>query len=195
MDKTKVGFSSRVNMEVSKKKYGLAIVLCCLLAFTSGYALQNYGISKPHQPSRQGANVFLTIESDVGVYDLQIGNVITDIGENQTSYAHGGNALNVSWISIGNATAGVSLTKLTTEYDRDPVDSIVYGISGGDYNRNVTRKFTFTETVTLNCAGVQWLVTAGSDNNLFACADFTTQTTFALDWNLTITWAFVFDDN
>jgi hypothetical protein len=188
-------------MEISKTKFALAIILCCLIAFTSGYAIQNAYINK-HQPSRGGANVFLTVESPMGIYDIPITNLITNIGENETATRQrvGDTYVAIKYISLGNATASVSLTKLTTEATTlgaeraEGTVSALWLYGGVDAAYNVTHKFTFTGDITLNCAGGNWDPVGDSDNNLYSCADFT-ETAFANNWNLTITWVYVFDGN
>ncbi len=163
--------------------------------FTASFviAMHNYDSSVSHQSLQVDANhVYITVEDGMSARTIAINNVITNIGENQTSYAHGGTSLNCSWVSIGNATEGVALTQLTTEYDRVEVDSINYGAYDTDRCRNVTMTFNFVESVTLNCAGLHW-ADAG-DNNLWAVANFE-ETAFANLWNMTLTWCQVFDGN
>jgi len=99
----------------------------------------------------------------------------------------------LKYISIGNATASASLTQLSTEYTRaEGTVSDLWLYNGEDYAFNCTKKFTFTETVTLNAAGWHWA--SSGDNNMYAVANFD-ETTFQANWNLTITWVGVFDGN
>jgi len=171
----------------------LAIVLCCLIAFSSGYAIQNYIINKPHTP-KVSANVFVTVQTEFGVYDISVHNVITDIGEryvrnilgfdNETAH----NA--TKWITLSNDASPVQTwTQLATEATTLGAGRVLGTVdaweSAGDYSYNVTNKFTFTGAITLQCVGLQWSGVASSNNNLFACAAFT-QTAFANNWNLTI---------
>lgn len=129
-----------------------------------------------------------------------IGNVITNIGENQTGQRVGinGTYVQVRWISLGNATASATLTKLTTEATTNgairKLASYVNFTYSGDFAFNITCKFYFTGDITLNCAGAHWSDVSNSDNNMYSCADFT-QTAFANNWNMTITWMYVFDAN
>lgn len=190
-------------MEMKKPYWLAAIVLCSLLAFSSGYAIQNGVLNKQHGVTASTANVYLTIENDMGVYDLPVGNVITDIGENYVRDILGFDNVTsnnaTKWITLSNdATPVQTWTKLANEATASgsgrALGTVTAWISGTDYAYNVTNKFTFTGDITLQCAGLQWSGVASSDSNLFACAAFT-QTAFANTWNLTITWSIVIDAN
>jgi len=179
---------------ISKRKFVLALALCFVVAFSSGYAIQNVLLPRSVSRVRGGANVFVTIETPMGIMDVPIHNVITDIGEQQaaTRFRTGASYTALEYISIGNATADSSLTQLTTEYAREQGTVSSLWTYNGDSAFNCTKKFTFTETVTLNCAGWHWA--SSGDNNMYAVANFD-QTTFQNNWNLTITWVGVFDGN
>ena len=177
---------------ISKRKFALTIMLCCLIAFTMGYLVDNVSFIG-HKSPKVAGNVYVTVESPMGVYSLLEGNVITDIGENATRYGVCNAAVNVNYIAIGNSTIAQTKTKLDSEYTRSVADSRIFWVSNGDYAFNITKKFTFTETVTLNAAAAHWSGTANAQD-CFALASFT-QTTFQLNWNLTITWEFIFDAN
>lgn len=56
---------------------------------------------------------------------------------------------------------------------------------------SVSNKFTATATTTENCAGLHWISTPASDNNLWAYAFFPATTTNLND-NITITWTVTF---
>ena len=179
-------------------RYLIAVVwaLSVVLAFGAGYATQIYMLSNG-KPSRTvaGANVFVTIETPMGIRSIPIHNVITNIGEQQAAerFRTGGSYTALEYISIGNATASASLTQLSSEYAREQgTVSSLWLYNGEDYAFNCTKKFTFSETVTLNAAGWHWA--ASGDNNMYAVANFD-QTTFQPNWNLTITWVGVFDGN
>jgi len=178
---------------ITKRKFLLVVTLCSILAFSSGYLLSN-GFVQPVSRVKAGANVFVTIETPMGVKAIPIHNVITNIGENQsaTRFRTGASYTALEYISIGNATASSSLTQLTTEYTRAQGTISSLWLYNGDAAFNCTKKFTFTETVTLNAAGWHWNSTG--DGNMYACANFD-QTTFQANWNLTITWVGVFDGN
>jgi len=159
-------------------------IVCSLYA---GYALAPW-LQARHGVSRVEANVFVFKETTHGVELILGGNVITDIGE---EYAGSNDTSLIKYISIGNATASASLTKLTSEYDRKE-GTVVEWTYNGDYAKNITYKWT-SLSVTLNAAGIHWSGTANSDNNLYAVANFD-QTTFNNE-NLTIRWMLVWDCN
>lgn len=186
-------------MELKVRKNSLVAVLwivSVVLAFGAGYAVENLLlVSKGPSRTVAGANVFVTIETPMGIYEIPIHNVITNIGEQQAAerFRTGGTYTALKYISIGNATASASLTQLSTEYTRaEGTVSSLWQYNGEDYAFNCTKKFTFTETVTLNAAGWHWA--SSGDGNMYAVANFD-QTTFQPNWNLTITWVGVFDGN
>ncbi|MGQ9624778.1 MAG: hypothetical protein ACUVT9_05345 [Candidatus Bathycorpusculaceae bacterium] len=172
----------------------MTLVLCFVIGSVNGYAIQTY--IAPRSPSRTiaGANVFVTIQTDMGVYAIPIHNVITDIGEDyvRDCMQSGGTVTPIKYISIGNATASTTLTQLTTQYAREEGTISDDWDYNGDPAYNVTHKFTFTETVNLNAAGGHW--GASGDNNMYSVANFDA-TTFQNNWNLTIIWVYVFDGN
>jgi hypothetical protein len=186
-------------VEIGKRTVSLIVVFSVLLGFVSGYfaprlfeTVSNGG----HQPQRIGANVYVTIETPMGVQAIPIENVITTIGLQQaaTRFMTSGTYTACQYISIGNATASASLTKLTQEYTRAQGTVSSLWTYNGNPAFNVTKKFTFTGTVTLNAAGIHWDGTANSDNNMYACANFQ-QTTFQQNWNLTITWILAYSSS
>lgn len=146
--------------------------------------------------------MYVTIEDNTGLHEILVGNVITNLGENQTGIRCFDNATYVGcqWISLSNdATPVQTWTKLPNETTtlgagRNKATLSAAWMNSNDYSRNITKKFTFTGSIQLQCAGAQWSPTASSDNNLYACAAFT-QTTFEANWNLTITWAFTYNGN
>lgn len=184
------------------KKFLLTLILCFVIAFSSGYMIRN-GLFYSGSRVKGGANVFVTIQTEMGTYDIPIFNLITNIGENQTATRMrvDGTYVAVKYISLSNdASASATWTKLPNEATTlgaaraagTVSDLWLYG--GVDAAYNVTNKFTFTGDITLQCAGANWSPTGGSDNNLYAAANFA-ETAFASSWNLTITWVFVFDGN
>jgi len=180
---------------ISKRFFAVALALCVVGAFCLGFFADNFASSVllGHKTPKVTGNVYVTIESPMGVYDLLEGNVITDIGENATRYGVCNVAVDVNYIAVGNSTISQTNTKLDTEYTRSAADSRVFWTSSGDYAFNITKKFTFTQTVTLNAAAAHWSGTANA-NDAYALAAIT-QTTFQSSWNLTITWVFVYDAN
>jgi hypothetical protein len=180
---------------ISKRLFAAVLVLCIVGAFCLGSFVDNFAFSIlwGHKTPKVMGNVYVTIESPMGVYDALEGNVITDIGENATRYGVCNVAVNVNYIAVGNSTVAQTKTKLDTEYTRSAADSRVFWISSGDYAFNITKKFTFAGTVTLNAAAAHWSATANA-NDAYALAAIT-QTTFQSGWNLTIMWVFIYDAN
>jgi len=175
------------------KKNILLVIIWTLTLITSfyiGYNLKNYF---KHGTVTSKANVYIFWENPQGTDLLYGGNVITDIGEQylRSIASQGGTYDAIRYISIGNATAAATLTDLATQYERKN-GTIVEWINSGDYAYNCTYKFTFTETVTLNAAGLHWDLTAA--NTLFAVANFQ-ETTFSVNDNCTIRWVITFDAN
>jgi len=188
-------------MEMSKRKFAFAILLCFVIAFSSGYLIQTNYFKGPSR-SKPSANVFITVESPMGIYDIPVCNLITNIGENETATRQrvGATYVAVKYISLSNdASASVTWTKLPNEATtlgaaRAEGTVSALWLYNGDAAYNVTKKFTFTGDITLQCAGSNWSPTGGSDGNLYSAANFAS-TAFANNWNLTITWVFVFDGN
>ena len=180
--------------KMTRRLYALTLILCCFTAFCLGYFVRGFATLYRHKVPSVLANVYLTVESPTGIYDLLESNIVTDIGENATRYGVCGVAVNVNYIAIGNSTIDKTKTKLDVEYIRLPATSRVFWVYNGDYAFNITRKFTLTETVTLNAAAVHWSGTANAQD-AFAIAPFTQVTTFHNGWNLTVTWVFIFDAN
>jgi hypothetical protein len=186
-----------VKIEISGKLFMVILAVCIVSSFAVGLTFQNILFpAGRHKPQHVGANVFVTVETPMGVQAVSVGNVITDIGEQEAAkrFQSTGTYNATKYISIGNATVSQTLTKLTVEFDRQEGTVSNLWIYNGDAAFNVTKKFTFTGTVTLNAVGIHWNPTVGSDGNMYACANFQ-QTTFGANWNLTITWILVFDGN
>jgi len=190
-----------VGVEEGRRIAAKTVYIIMIAMFISGFmfchALYTYWIpiyTKQPPKTSIGANVFITIETPMGIREIPIHNVITDIGEQQAAerFRTDGSYTALKYISIGNATASASLTQLTTEYTRAEGTISDLWTYNGDSAFNCTKKFTFTETVTLNAAGWHWASTG--NNNMYAVANFD-QTTFQANWNLTITWIGVFDGN
>jgi hypothetical protein len=191
-------------MEISKKTFSLAIILCFVIAFASGYAIQNnFFISKP--AGHLVGNLYITIDEPMGIQaHLNPHNLVTNIGDNQTGIriSTNGTYVQVRWISLGNATPAYTLTKLTTEATtfgatRKLCTFVAYLTSGsaptgGNYAFNITAKFYFTGDITLDCAGAQWSAISGSDNNLYACATISPTAVMHNLWNMTILWNFIY---
>jgi len=187
-------------MEISKKKFVWALFLCGVIGGAWGmvgsYVIQN-NFSSRHQPMIPSANVFLTIQTEMGTYDLMTGNIITDIGENATRYGLENVARDVKYIALGNSTIDQTKTKLDTEASTLGADRIegtrTDWTSSGDYAFNVTKKFTFGGDITLNATALHWSDVTDTED-AYALASFT-KTAFANNWNLTITWSVIFNGN
>lgn len=142
--------------------------------------------------------IFYIFETSSGkaTIEAEAHNVITDIGENRTRCLISRNTTaenGVLWISIGNATAATGLTQLTTEYARAE-GTVTEWTNGGDSAYNLTYKFTFAETVNINCAGSHWSNTG--DGNLYAVANFGGGAqTFNSNDNATIVWVKTYNCN
>ena len=181
-------------MEISKKKFVLALALTAILCSTLGYSLR---IHLVYQRPSMKANVFLVFETFSGKAQVQTSNVITDIGENYTRNAFSGNSSGlyaVQWISIGNASGTLQTkTQLDSEYSRQ-FGTVANWTNSGDYAFNCTYKWTFTETINLNCAGGHWNSTG--NNNLYAVANFPDgAVTFNNNENLTVRWVYTYNCN
>ena len=184
-------------MEISKKKFALALFLCAVIGTVGGYGIQNVYFGSRHQPMIPSANVFLTIQTEMGTYDILVGNIITDYGENATRYGMSNVAFDAKYIALGNSTIVQTKTKLDTEASTLGADRIVgtktHWTSSGDYAFNVTKKFTFTGDITLNATAL-CCSDVTDTGDAVSMASFT-QTAFANNWNLTITWTWVFNGN
>jgi hypothetical protein len=178
-------------MEIPKYKFAVTLILVSILFLSIGYSIPHFSYHR----STMKANVFFAFETFHGEGEFYTHNVITNIGENYTRNAFSGNQwlYAVAWISIGNAIASTSLTQLTTEYDRQ-LGTIANWTNNGDYAFNATYKWTFTETVTLDCAGLHWA--SSGDNNLYAVANFPDGSQkFNSDENMTATWVLTYNCN
>ena len=183
-------------MEISKTNLALTLLLTIVLTFgATMVTINTFNYFGTHKDPEVSANVFVFVEKANAKYTVGSGNVITNIGENYTRDALSTDTdLNQTRsISIGNATAGVALTKLTTEWNRTD-GTVTDWVNGTDQAYNTTFTWNFNTTVRLDCAGLHWNPIDQSDNNMFACADFTA-TTFNSGDNCTITWSITVDAN
>jgi len=194
-------FHNLQNVEIkevkkTEKRKIIQTVLMVLTLLCS--ALAGYGVAswyyQASQPKHYKANVFFEYELFSGLSNLEVHNVVTDIGEEQIRgrCSSNGTFVGFFFISIGNATASTSLTELTTEYDRQ-LGAIVNWTYSGDSAFNCTYKWTFTETVNLSCTGSHWA--SSGDNNMGACANFPEAQTFNANENLTVRWVWIFNAN
>lgn len=184
-------------MKISKGQIA-GFALTAILAFSLGFALQNYAVH--HNPQ---VNVYMEIVKGEGSgvsATLASGNLITDIGENFIGNCTLGLESNGTWaISLSNVGSPLAAwTELDTEVNANGFTraegTVTVWSNSGDYAFNVTKTFTASGTQQLQTAGLQWDDTAESDNNLLAAATFT-QTTFEASDTLTVTWVVTFNAN
>jgi len=192
-------------MKITMKKAFTILLIAFLLGFSFGYI---EGQPEPvfgHRPPRASANVYVFVETAEGKAQIASGNVITNIGEQYVRNILGFENITeynaTQWITVSNDASPVATwTKLANEktadgFTRAANDSCVAWQNGGDYAYNVTKKFTATsDSVELQCAGLQWSGQSNTDNNLFAAAAFT-QTTFNTNDNCTIVWVITINAN
>lgn len=157
----------------------------------------------PHKNPQIQWNVYAF--SDGILIGEAAGNLITDIGEAWLRDWAGSSAGNTTsrdgarYISLTNTgSPAADWTKLNSEVTANGFDrnegTVTWWTNSGDAAFNVTKTFTATGTQQLQTAGLNWVATDDSDNNLFAAATFT-QTTFNAGDTLTITWVITFDAN
>ena len=190
------------------KTWLLSLIATILLTGMLTYAFVNVSPYMHHDPELK-ANVYVIHESVNGKELIPVGNVITNIAEATIRNLLGfGNATTgtaeigtnkTDYISLGNATAAATLTKISTECDNSSAFGRAQGTvaawaNGTDNAFNVTKTFTANATVTIDTAGLNWFSQDQSDNNLFAVAAIT-QTAFAVNDNCTITWVITCDFN
>lgn len=190
------------------KRWLLSLLVTALLVGTITYGLVRVSPYMHRDPELK-ANVYVIHESVNGKELIPVGNVITNIAEATIRNLLGfGNATTgtaeigtnkTDYISLGNATAAATLTKITTECDNSSAFGRAQGTvaawaNNTDNAYNVTKTFTANATVTIDTAGLNWFWSDGSDNNLFAVAAIT-QTAFAVNDNCTITWVITCDFN
>lgn len=185
---------------MNKKLEALTLITVAAVAFAVGFYAPKAWLG--HKEPEYSANVFVIFETASGTHSRQIGNVITNIGERYARNILGFDNVTsnnaTKWISLGNATAGTSLTKLTTEatssgFERALATDVSW-MNGTDYAYNMSHKFTASATIRVDATGLHWNPTGDSDNNMFACADITA-TTFESNDNCTITWVITCDGN
>lgn len=186
---------------MNKKLEALTLITVAAVAFAVGFYAPKAWLG--HKEPEYSANVFVIFETASGTHSAPVGNVITDIGEQYARNILGFDNVTsnnaTQWISLGNATAAASLTKLTTEatgsgFARAANDTCVAWNNGTDYAYNVSKKFTASATIRVDATGLHWNPTGDSDSNMFACADITA-TTFESNDNCTITWVITCDGN
>jgi hypothetical protein len=197
--------------------------VCILLAigiFGIGFMFGRLSTPQIRQPSL-GASITVRLYDIAGAQTAyySLADPITAIGEQYVRNAIGFNNITgwpgsstplpsrmencTEYISLGNSSAARSKTKLDTEITTANLTRTLgtvsswYNSTSGHYAYNVTYTFMASSQIGFNCAGLHWLATSNSDNNMFACgyvlADGGTQVLTAgskiqIIW--TVTWAF-----
>lgn len=176
-------------------------ILIFLVLCVGFYSFYNDIETSIYKPPKITGNVYVFIETPEGK-ELIVSNTITDIGEKYLrDWASGANATHYIWkyISLGNSSVAQTKTKLDTEATTTGFiraeGSIVYWVYSGDYAFNVTKKFTATGNIAINCAGCHTSVTSESNNNMVSLASLGGTQAFQSNWNCTIVWMFVFNAN
>lgn len=184
----------------------LMVSLCSFVAYSYGLGTNNSAaVDNGYQHKDPSVSYNVYVFKD-GVQVAESGNTITNIGEQWIQSWAGlsgeGNTTSrnaTQYISLSNdGSAAAAWTVLPGEVNANGFSRALGDVTGwinsGDYAYNVTKTFTGTGTQQLQTAGLNWAGVAGSDNNLFACADFT-QTTFNAGDTLTITWVITVNAN
>jgi len=149
-------------------------------------------------------NVYIFKETPEGIALIYSGNLITNWGERYfrdvVCFDNVTNNNGTQWITLGNSTISVTLTKLDTEatttgFTRAANDSFIGWIDGGDYAANFTKKFTATGTIWVNATGLHVSPISNSDNNMVAAASLGASEKFENTWNCTIIWELKWNAN
>lgn len=189
-------------MEISRKTFALVVLIAVLsTALVTSIATTPFFKRDP----RLKANVYVIAETMHGTYQIPTHNLITDIGEAYARDVIGFNNVtshnNTQWISLCNTLSPlVTWTQLTSEINDANGFARAQGTmakwaNGTDAAYNITKKFTSLATQTIATAGLQWSGVKGSNNNLFAAAQFSTGTVFNANDNCTIKWCVTWDAN
>lgn len=175
---------------MNKKLMALYIVSIMLTGVIAYHLAPNIKGMLEHQDTSIKTNVYVAIQNSFGVEQLDLGNVITDYGENITRNFFSGNGTvdNLDYIGIGNASPPLTgKTVLDSETSRLQ-GTIVNWTNGGDYALNVTRQFVSVTATTNGTA----LYTGPTGNNTYAMANYAQQ---AGTYNITIVWVITYDGN
>lgn len=185
----------------NKIKYPIILLVTSIMMFSLGLTIAPTFLD--HKNPQVQWNVYV-LKDGVQIGEAA-GNLITNIGETWLRDWAGSSAGNTTsrdgarYISLCNtASPDATWTKLTSEVTANGFDraegTVAWWTNSNDAAFNVTKTFTATGTQQLQTAGLNWVATDDSDNNLFAAAAFT-QTTFNNGDTLTITWTITFDAN
>jgi len=188
-------------MEMSKRKFLVAVSLIAVLTFLGGYSIAQVSLKNHRNPSARD-NVYIFKETPKGTEMIYGGNIITDRFENKLANIFGFDNETVyetKWIALGNSSISKTKTKLDTEatgsgFHRQVSSSIVKWTNGEDIAVNYTLKFTANETVQINAAALHESITAEA-TDCVALASLGGAQDFEDNWNCTIVWALTWDAN
>ena len=149
-----------------------------------------------HMDPRVTANVYVTVSDSMGTYDIELGNTITNFGENLTRqpFYNGTGPGDLDYIALGNFTGTAATSNvLTQEGARGHAGShaganMTDWMNGGDAAFNVTYQW-IEPTFTCNATALHTLATG---NNAYAIATFAQQSG---TYNITITWTITYNGN
>lgn len=150
-----------------------------------------------HKTPEWKVNLYVSLETSHGNSEFAAGNMLTDQFENMTRDVwafNNGSAWSpafgpAQWMSCGNATIASSLTTITEVASgggsRGGNDSVVQWSYQSHSAFNVTKKFTFTATNTIDAMGLYW---SAAGNSLVAAAPLPQSTLFNAGDNATGVW-------
>lgn len=187
-------------MNISKKQLFFIIATSVILSASITYAIQPMFMMREHQNPSLRTNIFMEFEFLDGKSYVEIGNVITNIGENLTAFAFAyGASVNITKLCVGNASGTLQTKTVLDAVYNDPTDgeyptgtlSAIW-INAGDTAFNVTFQWTFEETITLDaCACYLYNTTYA-----YSMANFPEgQETFTNHENLTVTYVHTYNCN
>jgi len=160
-----------------------------LLGSSVGSYFANVG-----EASGWSGRVVIEVERPSGIETILVHNVVTVKGKDmvidsmragRNNFAENG----AIYISLSNdASPDNTWTKLPNEVTGSGLARAAGTATDvSEIQYTVSKKFTASATVTVQCAGLNWVVTSNSDNNLWAAATFAGTTLNAND-NITVTW-------
>lgn len=186
-------------MKMTSKIWAVLTVAMLFVGFGFGYAVQTGGLGLGHRTPELKVNLYLKIETAYGTENLAVGNMLTNQFENMTRDVwafNNGSAWSpafgpLQWMACGNSTIASSKVILDTEVTanhggaRVANDTCIQWSYGSHSAFNVTKKFTFNDTETINAMGLYW---SSSGNSLGALAALPSSTQFNSGDNATGVW-------
>jgi len=183
------------NINVNKKQI-ICIVLVFMIGFFAGQ-LANLNSKPPTviEAAKIHGHVVVKVWDAEGnlIYEYEQHNIIVTIGSKYIRNILGfNNITNMNAtisISLSNDTApSTSWTKLPNEYTTlglDRAEGTASVVNATAYQ--VQHTWTATGEANVSCTGLHWSPVDGSDNNLFAAAEFA-QVTLQVDYQIQVTW-------